>query len=217
MNTKSTIRLALAGIAGCLIGVAAQAAPIHATFSGAVTGSTGAFTQILNDVPAGTAASFDVTFDDSGLLPFAPLSDLDLAPVSGWLRLGSQQWSLDAGSIWSYTYHNVGADFPILHYGLQLTGTGPAIGSGSLFGLFLKLKPDLTLAADGIYAGAGYPTGGGTYYSYADLGGSFSASRVTPVPEPGTLLLLSSGMLLVWGARRQRSRRDPLLALRSGC
>jgi hypothetical protein len=216
MNKKSPIYQALAGFAGCVICVAAQAAPIHATFSGVVTGSTSYFTQILNDVPAGTAASFDVTFDDSGLLPSAPLSDLDLAPVSGWLRLGSQQWSLDAGSIWSYSFQNIGPDFPIVSYGLQLTGTGPAIGSGSLFGLFLSLKPDLTLA-HGLTAGAAYPTGGGAYYSYADLSGNFSASRATPVPEPGTLLLLSSGMLLVWGARRQRSRRHSPRALRSGC
>ena len=33
-------------------------------------------------------------------------TDFDLAPVSGWLRLGSLEWLFDAGRIWTYSYYD---------------------------------------------------------------------------------------------------------------
>ena len=182
------------------ISLPAAAVPIRATFDGEVSGSSGFFSNVLSDFPAGTAASFDVTFDDSGLLPSAPLTDFDLAPVSGWLRLGGQEWSLDAGEIWIYSYFNTPGN-PINYYGLQLTGSGPTIGGGaSLFGLFLNLTADLQpFSSTSLAAGFGYPTGGGEFYSYADLDGASTASRVTSaVPEPATVLPMLSLLLLAW-------------------
>jgi hypothetical protein len=185
----------------------ASAVPVRATFSGSVSGSSGFFTNVLNDFPAGTAASFDVTFDDSGLLPSAPLTDFDLAPVSGWLRLGSLEWLLDAGSLWTYSYMLEPGN-PIVSYGLQLTGSGPTIGgNASLFGLFLRLTPDLEPTTTNPFsAGFGYPVQNGTFYSYADLAGTHTITRGVTVPEPNTTMLMLSGFALlafVW--RRSRA------------
>lgn len=201
-------KIAITSVLGALLAAAsmsASAVPVHATFSGATTGSSGFFTNVLNDIPAGTAASFDVTFDDSGLLPTAPLTDYDLAPVSGWLRLGSLEWLLDAGSVWTYTYQPA-QNNAIVAYGLQLTGTGPSLGGNAgLFGLFLRLAPDLTPSGTNpLSVGFAYPVQSGEFYSYADLAGNFSATRgSTTVSEPSVVMLLLGALaMLVWSRRR---------------
>lgn len=193
-----------------LFALPASAIPIHATFGGTVNGSSGLSNTILNEFPIGTAASFDVTFDDSGLVSNGPVTDYDLSPVSGWVRLGSMQWALDAGFIWSYTYTNDPGN-PILGYGLQLTGTGPILGQGaSLFGLFLSLTPTLDpYGTNPFSVGFGYPVPGGTYYSYAGLSGTFSNGRMTSVPEPATASLFSLAALLLIGYNRLSTRKRP--------
>lgn len=189
---------------GCMASQLASAVPIRATFDGAVTGSSGIFTNVLSDFPAGTTASFDVTFDDSRLVDDASLAtSFDLAPVSGWLRMGALEWLFDAGRIWTYTYQNQGPDLPVVSYGLQLTGTGPRIagGSASLFGLFMTLTPDATpFGSNGPFVGFRYPFDGGELYSYADLAGNFhTSSEQRSVPEPGSGLLMCSALaLLLW-------------------
>ena len=190
----------------CVAAAPACAVPIHATFDGTVSGSTAtSLTTVLNDVPVGTTASFDVFFDDEGLIPAAPITDLDLAPVSGTLRLGSLTYVLDAGFIWSYVYQN-DPSASIISYGLQLTGSGPGLSGGSsLFGLFLNLAPDLTLRTTTVpRVGFAYPFPGGESYSYADLAGTFRATRGTPVsvPEPSALLLMLPALLLIACSRR---------------
>jgi hypothetical protein len=185
--------------------LSALAVPVRATFDGTVTGSTGFFTNVLNDVPVGTAASFDVTFDDTGIVPALPVTTLDLAPVSGFLRLGALEWILNAGQIWTYTYQTTPGN-PVLAYGLQITGTGPSVGSsGGLFGLFLRLAPDFTpYGTNPLSAGFRYPTGNGEWYSYADLGGTLNVSRVTPVSEPNMALLFLGALALLWYWRRSQ-------------
>lgn len=198
-------RLATASFVGVLLAAAsmsASAVPVHATFNGTVTGSSGFFNTVLNDVPAGTAASFDITFDDSGLVPTLPVTDLDVAPVSGSLRLGALEWLLNAGQVWTYTYQTTPGN-PVLAYGLQLTGTGPSFGASSgLFGLFMRIAPDLTpYGTNPFSAGFTYPVQGGEFYSYADLGGTFNVTRgSTPVSEPNMVLLMLAGfaMLMFW-------------------
>ena len=204
---KKVVPLLFAAVA-CTVPQFASAVPVHATFDGTVSGSSGSFTTVLNDFPAGTTASFDVTFDDSGLVDDAALvNDFDVAPVSGRVRLGSLEWLLDAGRIWTYTYM-IGPGNPVISYGLQLTGTGPSIagGSASLFGLFLSLTPDATpLTSRMPLVGFAYPFDGGEFYSYADLAGNFSTSREgTPVPEPNAVLLMCGGLALLAGLRRSR-------------
>ena len=190
----------------------AAAVPIHATFNGTVSGS-GGFTNVLNDFPVGTAASFNVTFDDARLVDSAEdVTGYDVGPVSGWLRLGTLEWLFNAGSIWTYSYLN-GPGYPVISYGLQLTGTGPTISdNGSIFGLFLQLTPDATPFAAGTpRAGFGYPVPNGTYYSYADLSGIFRTSNETQVPEPRSALLMLGAVALLAIWRRSR-RGEPVAA-----
>ena len=198
---KKTIPLAIALFAVTLPQLA-SAVPLRATFDGSVAGSDGFFSNVLNDFPVGTAASFDVTFDDTALVDDASLvTSLDLAPVSGWVRLGGLEWTLDAGRIWTYTYNYVAPNFPTVSFGAQLTGTGPTIagGAASLFGLFMTLTPDgLPLAANGPKIGFAYPFDGGEFYSYANLAGDFhTSSENRAVPEPNALLLMSSALGLL--------------------
>jgi PEP-CTERM motif-containing protein len=197
----------------CTVPQLASAVPVRATFDGTVSGSSGLFPNVLNDFPVGTTASFDVTFDDSGLVDdAAAVSDLDVAPVSGWVRLGALEWLLDAGRVYTYSYL-IQPGNPVLSYGLQLTGTGPTIagGSASLFGLFLSVTPDATpFGTNAPLVGFRYPFDGGEFYSYADLAGNFRTSRQsTSVPEPNTLLLMCAGVALLVQLRRSRRRLLP--------
>lgn len=201
---KNSLPLLVAALAWSLPQLA-TAVPINATFNGTVSGSS-AFPNVLSDFPVGTAASFDVTFDDARLVDSAEdVTGYDVGPVSGWLRLGTLEWLFNAGSIWTYSYLS-GPGHPVISYGLQLTGTGPTISdNGSIFGLFLQLTPDATPFAGGIpRAGFRYPVPNGEYYSYADLSGVFRTSNETPVPEPGTRLLMLSAVALLAVWRRSR-------------
>lgn len=196
----------LVAVFACTAPQLASAIPINATFNGSVSGSTGVFTNVLDDFPAGTAASFDVSFDAALVSNAADINDYDLAPVSGWLRLGSLEWALDAGRIFTYTYQ-LGPGNPVLSYGLQFTGTGPTISnSGSLFGLFFQLTPDgAPLSGSAPFAGFGYPFAGGTSFSYADLAGTFTTTRGdTAVPEPNAGVLMCGALALLVLLRRRR-------------
>jgi hypothetical protein len=209
MKKTSPLLVVIAAFA-CTVPQLASAVPLRATFDGNVSGSTGFFSNVLNDFPTGTAASFDVTFDDTALVDDASqATNFNLAPVSGWVRLGSLEWTLDAGRIWTYTYQNQGPDFPVVSYGAQLTGTGPSIagGAASLFGLFLSLTPDGTpFAANGPMVGFAYPFDGGEFYSYANLAGDFhTSSESRSVPEPNSALLMCSalGLLVLLRVRKR--------------
>lgn len=206
---KKTIPLVIAAFAFTLPQLA-SAVPLRATFDGSVTGSSGLNDAVLSDFPLGTAASFDVTFDDTALAAdAADITTYDLSPVSGWVRMGSLQWVLDAGHVYSYTYYNVPPDFPVVSYALQMTGTGPSIagGAASLFGLFMSIAPDGTpFGANGPLVGFAYPVPSGEFYSYANLTGNFQTSRESrSVPEPNTLLLMSSalGLMLLLHVRKR--------------
>src|SRR3954463_11389133 len=169
---NKTLPLLIAAFA-CTVPQLASAVPVRAIFDGSVTGSTGFNDAVLSDFPFGTTASFDVTFDDAALVDDASqAATFDLAPVSGWLRMGSLEWALDAGRISTYPYMNQSPDFPVVSYGLQMTGTGPSIagGAASLFGLFMTLTPDATpFGTVAPLVGFAYPFPGGEFYSYAQL------------------------------------------------
>jgi hypothetical protein len=210
MKTSKALPAAVLGLAFSL---PAAAVPVHATFDGIVSG-TGSFADVLSTFPIGTAASFDVTFDDAGLGPTAPVTDLDAAPVFGTVRLGAEEWTLDAGQIVQYSY-SLDPGNPILWYQLQLTGSGPLIdGNASLFGLFLTLTPSLAAAfASSFSVGFGFPVGEyATFYSYADLSGDFAATRSTSVPEPGTAFLMLPALALLFRLRRSGAGKQAPLA-----
>jgi hypothetical protein len=196
MNRLTPRSIALAVVAFAL-SLPAVAAPIRAQFNGTVTGSAGFSNNVLNEFPLGTAASFDVSFDDANLGAFAP-TQYDLAPVSGTVRLGALEWLLDAGRIAQYSYQNA-PGFPIEYYGLQLTGTGHSITNGSLFGLFLRIAPNLDAAPiDPFMIGFRFPFVGGESYSYAKVTGTSNITRgAVSVPEPSTLLLITLGFALL--------------------
>lgn len=206
---KKIVPLLIAAFA-CSVPQLASAVPVRATFGGTISG-TSAFSNVLNDFPVGTAASFDVTFDDSGLVDSASdVTDYDVGPVSGWLRLGALEWLFDAGRIYTFTYMNT-PGFPVVSYGLQLTGAGPTISeSASIFGLFLQLTPDSAPDAGRVpLAGFRYPFpgGGGEFYSYANLSGTFTTAReTTSVSEPSTVLLMGSALVLLAFWRRKSVR-----------
>jgi hypothetical protein len=193
----------------CTVPQLAAAVPIHATFNGTVSGS-GTFDNVLSDFPIGTAASFTVTFDDAGLVDdAAQVTDYDVGPVSGWLRLGSLEWLFNAGRINTFSYV-LGPGNPVTSYGVQLTGTGRTISdNGSIFGLFLSLTPDATpFGGFGPRVGFAYPVPNGTYFSYADLSGVFRTSRETSVPAPGTGLLMFGAVVVLFFGRRRSVIED---------
>jgi hypothetical protein len=196
--------VALAAALGLFASFQATAVPVQATFNGSVTGADGLAHTVLNSFPIGTAASFDLTFDDDILGPLAPTS-YDLAAVAGTVRLGADAWTLDAGRIFQYSY-SFDPGNPVLWYQVQFTGTGPMIdGNASLFGLFMTLTPALTPAFPSSFkVGFGYPVSGGTYYSYAEVSGDYSATRSTSVPEPASaaFLLLPAFALLLRPKKR---------------
>ena len=203
---KISFPLVVAALA-CSVPQLASAIPVNATFNGTVSGATATFDTVLNDFPIGTAASFNVIFDDVALVDSASqVTGLGVGPVSGWLRLGSLEWLFNAGSIYTYTYLG-GPGNPIVSYGLQLTGTGPTMsGNSSLFGLFLQLTPDATPFAGSVpRAGFRYPVESGEYYSYADLSGTFRTSNQTSVPAPGAGLLMLSAVALLAIRSRKKS------------
>jgi hypothetical protein len=191
----------------------AVATPIRATFNGTVSGGLAFSNDLLNEFPIGTAASFDVTFDDSGLLASAPLTDLDLAPVFGTVRLGALEWLLNAGRVTSYTYLSA-PGFEITSYGLQLTGNGPlAAGDDSFFGLFLGITPTLDFVTTNPYSvGFRSPFAGGETYGYTTLSGTSRIERVSvSVSEPDTLFLASvafAAFAFIW-VRRKRTGSAP--------
>ena len=202
---KVSFAAALTSVLAFAASLPALAVPVHATFGGTVSGSSGFATNVLNDFPVGTSASFDVTFDDGALVTYASdITTYNLAPVSGRVRLGALEWLLDAGRIWSYTYMS-DPGFPVVSYGLQLTGSGPTISdSASLFGLFLRLTPALAAVdANSLSIGFAYPVPSGEFYSYANVSGTFNTSRTTSIPVPSTAILMLPALAFLL----RRSRR----------
>jgi hypothetical protein len=199
---KNIVLLLMMSLTGLFTSVA-SAVPVRATFDGAVSGFLH-YEGPANDFPLGTAASFDVVFDDDALVDLLPVTQFGLSSVSGWLRLGDLEWLIDAGRIETYAYTGVETSA----FRLSFTGTGPGIsGDGLLSGLFLWITPGSTpMPGEAITAGFGYETVYPelgltiTNFGYTVLSGAIA---VTEVPEPATGALILSAFALMGFARRR--------------
>lgn len=206
-------------------GQTAWAIPITWQSSGTIDSVTNQVPDdVLGDLLVGTTWSLELTFDPeaAGTLLHAgenPTYWYDNA-VTARFRLGDEEYTNDTGDIY------VNADLPGFGYS-KLGGPGLVqfqfvkgwLGSGSDFlntnlGLFLASYNDLT-AFDGQlptaphqYQHPGSPFGGIRWMSSIGerhsefYGGEFNP---VPVPEPTSLVLLGSGLLLA--AVRRRTKR----------
>lgn len=194
----------LAGTLAVVFAAPVSSAPVHVAFDGSISGTIGYYTHVLADYGVGTHASFDLTFDDSDIPAPVSFSSGDLAPLSGSLQLGTDQWALNYGSA-AFSY------FPgpgIVGFQTRFTGTGPGTHSGGVLSyLYFDLTPELALIDDSIKVGFAYEDGSITRYSYAALTGDFDIERTTSVPAPGTALLMLSAIALLWRSRRGRGRK----------
>lgn len=169
---------------------AAQAAPIHVSFNGQVSGPSGIGIDFSSAVPAHTAVSFSVNFYDR--VSDGDLSDwaASVGPVSGWLNLGGRHYDLSGGG--PAGLHTTYYPQYAYEYGVRFTGTGPDLGLGEnefFFGLFLQYS-SVTGWGDAMTVGFGVPfEGGGSGYGYLDLAGQTTVGPAQ-VPEPGSAALV---------------------------
>ncbi len=203
MNLAQPLRrgatlVALAAACAC-----AQAAPVELSYSGSVSGYT--FGDLSGFAPLGTTMSLQLSFNDTFSDGTYAFSD-DSGPISGVMQLGSASYTFDDYTPQSYSYD--GATGQLLWVGLQFLGTGPAPAGAELFGLFVRMTPQLTLL-DPMRLGFGFTTSNGdltvTNYRYLDFTGSGSIQPVGTVPLPSSMALAAAALLALALSGRARA------------
>lgn len=195
-------------VASTLCGTAA-AAPVTASYTGAVTGYVNGSTGLDTEFPLGTSVSWQFEFDDAFFALDATSNVFAAATqaVTGSLQAGGQSYTLNQLSLSSYRY-----DLPtnaIIDYGFQLNGVGPGVPGGDFFAMFMQVDP--TYAISSPLIGFGFTTTfdngfSVTNYRYLETTGEYRIDRAT-VPEPSTLGLMGAALALAGFARRRNHGR----------
>lgn len=186
-----------------LVASIATAAPVTLNFQGRVTGYD--YIDLSAYMPVGDSVSLSLTFNDTfsdGTYSFAD----DLGPVTGAMTVGSSSFTFDGVTPYSYQFDGANQLASVTPH---FTGTGPAFGTGELFGLFMSIAPDLTLVGD-LALGYGFTTVfengfSVTSYGYAKLTPDSYSITPASVPEPSTFALLALGAVLTLARRRRRT------------
>ena len=195
-----------------LCGSSAIAAPVTASFFGAITslreGNDG---RLSSDFPVGTAVSAAVSFDNS--LPGVMLEQpAVIVPAAGTLRFGTTVYTVTGirASGRSVFGTPTVPDF----WSLFILATGPSTDDGDIFQGFLwYLNRDLdgfygpapTVPLQAAWVEATHATIGGPVYA-ANIEGtlSFQANTAMPVPAPATAALALLGLLAMGCCTRRR-------------
>jgi len=200
-NATRRLSNVLAACALAALSTGAPAAPLTASFSGAVTGYE-FDSYISGQIPLGTAVSWSFTFDDSfsALDATGDVFGTAAQSITGSAQVGGDVITLNHFGLFSYSYNS--SDFSIISYRAQVQGTGPMIGGGpaggDFFGLFITLDPLLTTQTN-LRVGYGYSNDFGTDYDYLQVEGAARIAPAQVVPLPPTIwLLLAPFAWLVW-------------------
>jgi hypothetical protein len=199
-------------LVSCLLASVAHAVPITLNFSGRITSVT--FGTAPPGIAAGTAFSGSYTYSSTSL-------DSNAAPTIGDYTSSGSPFGLSVdvgGNLFSSTQvllevaNDNGQDsygvfssglFAPGHYLLALVLADPTQTALSNTSLPL-LPPSLAAYSTNFFTITNYPSGTGD--ALFAIRGTVESITTTAVPEPGSLLLISAGVL-GWGfVRRRRSK-----------
>ena len=195
-----------------LCGGSAFAAPVTASFTGAITslreGNDG---RLSSDFPVGTAVSAAVNFNNS--LPGVVLEQPPVViAASGTLMFGTTVYNVTG--IRAFGRSVFGAPTVPDFWSLFILATGPSTDDGDVFrGFQWYLNPSLdgfygpapTVPLQAAWVGATHATTGGPVYA-ANIEGrlSFQPDTAMPVPAPPTAALALLGLLAMGCCTRRR-------------
>jgi hypothetical protein len=181
----------------------AAAAPVTMKLQGSVTGYVNL--DLSAGLPLGAAVNLSLTFNDTFSDGSYDFSD-NLGPVSGSMTVGSASFTFN--DYRPLSQRGGFGGFPLEWVEPMFTGTGPALGTGELFGLFAMFTPALTLFDD-LLLGYGFTTAypGGltvTSYGYARITpDSYTITPASPVSAPATLSLVMLALAAAGWSRRR--------------
>jgi hypothetical protein len=184
-----------------------EAAPFTATYTGEV-GALSDDPEPLQSFPVGTPISFTLTFDDSFMSDTDPAVLFGPArPSMGSVDIGGVVYQLTSHAVDSAHVDSINDEVVAANY--RFFGVGPVVDGLEFYGLFVRIRPDLTLHT-GLSFGSvslGWdvdpgPVGSFRYVQSNERTQQFSVEPMdVPVPPLGWLMLAGVGAAL---ARRVR-------------